>query len=344
MSNAEYAFMSAYLKGAEAKTVGREHIERMSRTNALNDVMEAIRDTEIGSYLEATSLKSFDDSDRYLWQYFGGCLERLEGLRLMPAAMRSILNAYRVKYDIFNIKSILQGIRSGEQANLIPVGMIHNRGLLDELSRADSTDALARLLLECGLGTYSAILREYDVGSEMKLRLQTEARMDGEYYKHLLETSNGIEDGFVLARTFGLMVDLTNIKIASRATIEETGTAASDCIIEGGYLLSYQTIEGMMSGKLGDIPSSLGSTPYRNMAEEVVASYNKTGSITATEEVIDRYRMEMLKEILSPRVMSPLVIIWYLTIKEMELKNLRMILKAVFDGIAVDEMKEYLVF
>ncbi|MFO8143252.1 MAG: V-type ATPase subunit [Dehalococcoidales bacterium] len=344
MSNAEYAFMSAYLKGAEAKTVTREHVDRMSRTTALSDIMEAIRGTEISSYLEATSIKSFADFDQSLWQYFGQCLERLEGLKLMPAAMRGILNSYRLKYDIINVKSVLQSIRSGKSARLIPVGVIHNRGLLDELSRADGADTLARLLLECGLGAYAAILREYDSGSEAKLRLQTEARMDGEYYKDLLETSKDIEDGFILARIIGLMVDLTNLKIASRAAIEETGTATSDCIIEGGYLLSHQTIEGMISGKLNDIPSSLGGTQYRNMAEEVVASYNKTGSITAIEEVIDRYRMEMLKEILSPRVMSPLVVIWYLTIKEMELKNLRMVLKAVFDGISVDEIKEYLVF
>jgi len=344
LSNAEYAFMSAYLKGAEAKTVTPDHINRLSRTAAVPDVMEAIRDTEVGGYLETASVKTFDDSDRCLWQYFGQCLERLEGLRLMPSDMRKVLNAYKVRYDVINIKAVLQSIPTGKQADLIPVGVIHSRGLLDELSRADSVDVVIRLLVECGLGTYASVLREYDTGNEARLRLQMEARLDGEQYKNLLDTAKDVEDGFVLAKTFGLIIDLTNLKVAIRAAIEEIGAAVSGCIITGGYLLSNQAVEGLLSGKLADIPGALGGTQYRGIADEVVAGYNRTKSITAVEEIIDRHKFQLLKETLSPRVMSPLVIAWYLTIKEVEIRNLRLILKAAFDGISAEEIKEYLVF
>lgn len=344
MSNAEYAFMSAYLKGAEARMVTPDHINRLSRNATVPDVTEAIRDTEVGGYLETASVKTFDDSDRCLWQYFGQCLERLEGLRLMPDDMRKVLNAYKVRYDVINIKAVLQSIPTGKQTDLIPVGVIHGRGLLDELSRTTSVDAVTRLLVECGLGTYASVLRQYDTGNEARLRLQTEARLDEEYYKNLLDTAKDVEDGFVLAKTFGLIIDLTNLKVASRAVIEEIGAAVSGCIITGGYLLSNQAIEGLLSGKLVDIPGALGGTQYRSIADEVVAGYNRTKSITAVEEIIDRHKLHLLKETLSPRVMSPLVIAWYLTIKEVEIRNLRLILKAAFDGISTDEIKEYLVF
>ncbi len=344
MSNAEYAFMSAYLKGAEARMVAPDHIHRLSRTVAMPDVMEAIRDTEVGRYLETASVKTFDDADRCLWQYFGQCLERLEGLRLMPTDMCKVLNAYKLRYDIINIKAVLQSIPTGKQVNLIPVGVIHMRGLLDELGRATSVDAVIRLLVECGLGTYASILREYDGGHETGLKLQMEAGLDGEYYKNLLDAVKDVEDGFILAKTFGLSVDLINLKIISRAVIEERGVAVSGCIINGGHLLSNQAVTGLLSGKLADIPNALGGTPYRGIADEVVASYNRTKSITAVEEIIDRHRFQLLKEMLSPRVMSPLVIAWYLTVKEVEIRNLRLIIKAAFDGISVDEIKEYLVF
>ena len=344
MSNAEYAFMSAYLKGAEARMVTLDHVNRLSRTAAVSDIMEAIRDTEIGGYLETASVKTFDDSDRGLWQYFGQCLERLEGLRLMPDDMRKVLSAYKIRYDIINIKAVLQSIPTGKQADLIPVGVIHNRGLLDELSHAASVDAVTRLLVECGLGTYASVLREYDTGNEARVRLQMEARLDGEYYKNLLDTAKDVEDGFILAKIFGIIIDLTNLKVASRAAIEEKGAAVSGCTITGGYLLSNQMIEGLLSTKLADIPGALGGTQYRGIADELVAGYNRTKSITAVEEIIDRHKLHLLKETLSPRVMSPLVIAWYLTIKEVEIRNLRLILKATFDGISADEIKEYLVF
>jgi vacuolar-type H+-ATPase subunit C/Vma6 len=47
---------------------------------------------------------------------------------------------------------------------------------------------------------------------------------------------------------------------------------------------------------------------------------------------------------LSPRVMTPLMIVWYLVLKELEVRNLRLVLKATFDNIAVDAIKDYLVF
>ena len=52
----------------------------------------------------------------------------------------------------------------------------------------------------------------------------------------------------------------------------------------------------------------------------------------------------MEQGILSPRVMTPLMIVWYLIVKEVEIKNLRLVLKAAFDNIPVDEIKRYLVF
>ncbi|GAI00115.1 unnamed protein product, partial [marine sediment metagenome] len=62
MTNAKYAFMSAYLKGAEAKIVTSEHIDRVSKTPNIQDVLEVIKDTDIGRYLEEAVIKTFDDS------------------------------------------------------------------------------------------------------------------------------------------------------------------------------------------------------------------------------------------------------------------------------------------
>jgi vacuolar-type H+-ATPase subunit C/Vma6 len=65
--------------------------------------------------------------------------------------------------------------------------------------------------------------------------------------------------------------------------------------------------------------------------------------VTVIEEIIDKHKFRLIKEILSPRVLSPLVIIWYLILKEIEIRNLRLILKAAFDNISLDEIKDYLV-
>ena len=342
MTNAKYAFMSAYLKGAEAKTVTSEHIDRMSKTPSLQDVLETVKDTDIGGYLEEAVVKTFDDADKYLWQYFGESLERLKGLKLAPADILKVLEAYIVKYDVLNIKAALQGISTGKKASLIPVGVIHGHGLLDELSRAEDVDAIKKVLVECKLGAYASALDGYTEGTKSKFL--GEARLDLAYYANLLNIAKSIQDGSLLARAFSIMIDMANLQLINRAIIEGIGSEADEFVIGGGYLVSDKVAKDLLSHKLADIPGALAGTQYRNIAEEVVASYSRTKSITVVEEVIDKHKFRLLREMLSPRVLTPLVIAWYLIVKEIEIRNLRLVLKATFDNIPVEEIKDYLVF
>ena len=78
--------------------------------------------------------------------------------------------------------------------------------------------------------------------------------------------------------------------------------------------------------------------------EEITGNYDKSKSLAVVEETVDRYRLRLLKDVLAPRVLSPLVAVWYLVIKEIEVRNLRLILKSAFDGIAIEEIKSSLVF
>jgi vacuolar-type H+-ATPase subunit C/Vma6 len=61
-------------------------------------------------------------------------------------------------------------------------------------------------------------------------------------------------------------------------------------------------------------------------------------------ETIDKYRLELLQGTLSPRIMSPLMVLWYIVLKEIEITNLRLVFKAVFDEIPIEDIKEYLVY
>ena len=343
MTTAKYAFMSAYLKGAEAKIVTPEHINRVSKTSGIQDVLEIIKDTDIGKYLEEALIKTFDDSDKYLWKYFSECLERLRGLKLVPADILKVLDAYIVKYDVLNIKAAWQGISIGKKANMIPVGVIDGRGLLDELSHAEDVGAIIKVLVECKLGAYASILEEY-VEGEAKSKFLSEAKLDREYYTNLLNMPKSIPDGSLLTKAFSIMIDMANLQLVNRAIIEGIGSEADEFVIGGGYMISDKVAKDLISHKLADIPSALGGTQYQGIAEEVVASYSRTKSVTAVEEIIDKHKFRLLKEMLSPRVLTPLVIAWYLIVKEIEIRNLRLVLKATFDNIPVEEIKEYLVF
>jgi vacuolar-type H+-ATPase subunit C/Vma6 len=184
--DARYAFISAYLKGEEAKVVTPDHVARMVKTSNLRDALEVIKDTDIGDYFEEVPIKTFDDLDEYLWQYLSQCISHLEAFKFLPGDVHEVVRAYIVSYDVYNIKATLQGILTGKRGNMIPLGIIHDYGLLDELSHAEDIDGIRELLIRCRLWEYASVLKEYEIDEEVKSRLLTEAKLDGVYYNNLL--------------------------------------------------------------------------------------------------------------------------------------------------------------
>lgn len=343
MLNPRYAFISACLKGEEPKTVTSEHIDRMMPAPTLGDALAIIRDTDIGSYLEESPVKTFDHLDEYLWRYLAQRIGYVESFSFLPKDVLAVSRAYIVKYDVWNIKAVLQGISGAERTNLIPVGIIHNSGLLDELSSADDVDTIIQLLAKCKLGDYAPALEEYKVDKSSKSKFVAEAKLDGEYYKNMLNTARRVKDGFVLAKAFGLVIDLTNLQIASRAIIEGIGLDASELTIAGGYRITNKDLRELLALKMADVPGRLEDTQYQEIASEVSTNYDKNKNVTVVDETIDKHKFRILRDMLSPRVLSPLVMAWYLILKEVEIRNLRLVLKTIVDGVPVQEIRNYLV-
>jgi V/A-type H+-transporting ATPase subunit C len=338
-----YAFISACLKGEEPKTVTSEHVDRIvAMASNLQDALAIIRETDIGSYLEELPVRTFDDLDECLWRYLAQRIRYVESFKFLPKDVLKVSRAYIVKYDVSNIKAALQGISTGKKASMMPVGIIHNNELLDELSNAENVDDITQLLIKCKLGDYVPALEQYKIDRGAKSKLLAEAKLDGEYYKNMLNMARCIKDGSVLSQAFGLIIDLANLQIASRAIIEGIGLDAAEFTIAGGYRITDKAIKELLPLKMADMPARLENTQYRDIANEVSTSYDKTKSITAVEEVIDKHKFRMLKEMLSPRVLSPLVMAWYLILKEVEIRNLRLVLKAIVDDVPVQEIKDYL--
>jgi vacuolar-type H+-ATPase subunit C/Vma6 len=341
--NPRYAFISAFLKGEETKTVTSEHVDRMATASNLQDALAIIRETDIGSYLEELPVRTFDDIDEYLWGYLRQRISYVESLKFLPKEVLKLSRAYMVEYDVLNIKAALQGISTGKKARMIPIGIVYNNGLLDELFNAENIDDIIHLLIKCQLGDYVPALEQYKIDKSTKSKLIAETKLDSKYYENMLNGSKTIRDGDVLSRTLGLTIDLTNLQIISRAIIGGIGAEIAEYAITGGYMIVGQLIKDLSSSELAEVPTKLEGTPYQDIVKEVLSRYEVTKSVAVVNEIIDKHKFRLVKELLSLRVLSPLVMAWYIVLKEVEIRNLRLVLKAILDGVPVQEVKNYLV-
>ncbi len=336
------AYMSAYLKAEEPKMVGGTHIDRMSRATNVSDALGIIRETDIGSYLEGVSVRTFDDIDRALWEYFAARIAHVEAFRYMPGDMRKVSRAYVVKFDVANVKSTLQGIVTGEKTPLLPLGVIHDGGLSADLQSSETVQDVADVLTRSRLPDFAPAVKNYDPAGGVKAKIAVESALESEYYHGLMKVSRDVREGAVLAKAYGMVIDLANLGIVSRAVVEGIGPAAGDFLISDGYIIEEKMLRDVLPYKLPDVPRRIDLPQYRDIANEIASAYDKTKSVTVVDEVIERHKFATLRDLLSPRVLSPLVMAWYLILKDTEVRNLRLILKAIYDGVAVEEVKRYL--
>jgi len=338
-----YAFITAYLKGEEARIVTSGHVNALSRVTRLADITGAIKDTDIGEYLESIPLNTFDDVDRALWDYLCSCFNRLEWFSDLPHDISKIVRAFVIKYDVINIKAALLGLASGRPAKYIPIGRLSDQGLLEDLAAVTDEEAVAVVLGKADLYDYVHIVREFETDGGLRAKLHTEARLEAEYYRNLLAAVESVKDSALITRTLGITIDMKNLQLILRSVMAGLTADVTEHTISGGYLITHQMIGELITLKPAEIQSRVDGTQYQVILEEIIGGFERSGNVSVVDEVIEKHLFRLNREVLSPTVMSPAATVWFLIIKEIEMRNVRLIFKAIMDKLPVDDIKENLV-
>lgn len=334
--------MTAYLKGEEAKLVSPEHIERLLRAKDVPEAVEILKDTDIGNYLDSVLLTSFDEADKALWFYLDDCSRQIAWFDQTPKAMQKLIDAYMIKYDVLNIKAALASVSSGKKVGFIPLGTIYRLGWLGDLGNVQDAAAIKNILIKCGLDNYAGIVGGYRVDGGAKERLGVESVLDRQYYADLFKVARKVSDRTELLRAFGTLMDIRNLKILMRGVARGWAEDIPYASVGGGYAISPEKTQELAAIRLEEFPARV-PYEYQKLAQEVVASYGKNKNITAIGEITDRYEFGALHDMLSLKLMSPVMIVWYLILKETEVRNLRLVIRALFDNVPLEEIKDYLV-
>jgi len=321
-----------------------DHIDGLlQRTKTLQDMLDIIRDTDIGEYLNehAGDLNTFDDIDDMLWQYVSECIDRLRRFTL-PSDMTRLLDVYMRKYDIQNIKNAVRGVVEDTPVPAVPLGKIFEEEYLDELAAAKTFEEIGHVLIKSGLGDYSAVvsaIQENDVRSTF----EAEFMLDGIYNHAMAKALKGMDEGDIMAKAFGIIIDLSNIQVVFRSALTEGAGSVGEFITHGGHMLSEDSVRELFALKSNELAGRLENTEYLPVAQDTLKNYEKEHSVTVIDRVIEKYRIKLLRELLSPRALSPSNLLWYLLIKELEVRNLRLIFKTLMDGIPPSDVRDYVV-
>ncbi len=337
-----FAFLVAVLKAREAKGVEHEMLEEiLLRATSMAEAVDFMKGTDLGGFLSEYGVARFDEMDELLWKYLDRYFDRIRKFRPDPR-VAGLIDRYLHKYDVANIVSALRAAVFQRPAHMIPAGRLFDQGLLNDLSRMQSPGEIVSVLVMGGMAEYAEPIRRMTDIDRRTLR-QAERGLDHLYLQMLRKTLEGMDDREILLRAHGILLDYLILgRVLRAAASGMTGTIDGGGVVSGGYLLTPDLVRELAGLKVQEIAARLEDTPYHAMVQEIVRQTEQQGAYVI-DRIMESELIMRLREVLSPRSLSPCAVLWHLIFKEHEVRNVRFALKAVEDRLPPAEVKDYLV-
>lgn len=324
---------------------------RIFTEKQFSEIIESGNIEEVKNYL-----RGYPDYAKYIDQY---PLEKALDIqlaenydlvaRISPENSRDSFKFLLKKWDIKNLKSIIiakeVGLSPEETMDLvIPFGELSDK--LDALIDADDINEVLSALE----GTeYTQILEDsIPIYQESRMLLPLESSLDKYLLENLLRTVATPEDDNTayLKNYVGDLVDSTNLKIILRAKVD--GLKFDDIepyMITDGYQIREWKLKDLMEAEnVSGVVSGLEGTDYASLLAEAMTDYNETGSIAAFETALDNHVNDTAKKISLKNQFGIGPMIGFLSRKEREIKNLKIIARGKReDGFSPAQIKEMLI-
>ena len=321
-----YLNPSARVRARKGRLFDEKQISELVETNDVEEVENYLKGVpEYADVLDEYPLDKALDVERANTYDFVA--------RVAPKDIKDPFVIMSKKADIDNIKSLLTAKEVGLSPDetrelLIPCGSLY-----DELESLADVDNVTDVVTSLDNTEYAAVLEDALPQYEnTNMILPLESALDKYYLGKLLRSSDvpSDENKQILFSYVGTQVDVANLKLIIRAKQDGLDyDAISPYILEEGYQLRDWKLKDLMeSPDFTNVVSGLEGTKYAESLTDAIPVYNETGSVAVFEKALDVYSSEYSKSLASKKPLGIGPIIGYLSQKESEIKNLKIIARA----------------
>ncbi|HJN56492.1 MAG TPA: V-type ATPase subunit [Candidatus Woesearchaeota archaeon] len=307
---------------------------------------------EIGKYLEefeykkevdelAMDYKGIELVERTLQLNLGNNLGKL--LRISSHDLKFLIKIYQKRYDIYNIKAILRSKFNNmpvedAKKHLSPIS-VEKKDFFDKLIAQKTVEEVISGL---GFLDENQLRSAAEHFKNNKSLMYIENTLDRYYFRFVISQLAFLSSEGKLYKKFLLNeIDIMNIKLILRLKREGMPEQSIKELIFGFGNITKQDIDKMLKGDAAAVIKELGNTQFKEVAEK----YSKTENINFTElEMdLDKFLLQQSKKLTRQHPLSVDIIMGYMFLKDIEVKNLTRIIKAKQLGLTEDFIEKTIV-
>lgn len=261
------------------------------------------------------------DSSKKLFDFFETYLEKVDMYLIKNEVKKIVLNISNynsIKYAILpRTKQILSELKETDKEKLYEI--LKNYGYNKEIINAISKDKPDILEIDMLFDRY--IINKF---KEVKVPYKCEQTKKS-YLNYI--------------------VDIANIKNILRAKQLDYGKDICKTLFlgEGQEIAEWKFNEFVELDKPSQIISSLEGTSYFNVLKDAIEDFNKEGSTQVFELALDGYFLKLVKDVSLQNYLNLGPTLRFLTSKEIEIRNLKIIVKGIGEKIQSKIIKNNLI-
>ena len=327
-SNDRYAYAVGRIRVMETRLLDRGRIDRMVEARSAEEALKVLGESEYGEYL--ADLGSVHQFEKMLDSELRRIYVELRKISPEP----DLINLFAKKFDYHNLKVLIKANKLAEKRDELLVPEVGNIPLA-ELIRAVSDDDYRNLP--------SRMRQAAERLSEL-LRLDPDPQLvglllDRAMYEELA-VAVGAQKSPFLKGYFTNLVDLLNIKTYLRVRrANRPKDFLQQALLPSGDVDMSKLVQ--LVEPLEVLVDRLMFSPYAQVVEEGIRTYQKTDTLTRYEKLADDHLIKYAKQA-KYVTFGPEPIIGYLLAKENEIKMIRIIMVGKINQLPTDEIKERL--
>ena len=262
--------------------------------------------------------------------------------RISPDEVETLINSYMKRIDIQNLKVVIRGIFSNSKKEEV-LSLIEPIGKYDEnyFGMLFEQNSVENVLKKTKIVDWRDVSSAFDEFRKTNKLIELENELDKLYYKTALTDAKSLSVGS--GKIYGSFllreIDIVNIKNLLRLKKQrmDPGKIMQHMIIQGETLNKAKLMHMASADSFSSLIGMLKGTYY-----EKFIGFDESTSMVDLQLKADKYIMRNASLKVHQNPLSFMCILSYMMNKVVELKNIRMLVKAKHLGISEDYIEKNL--
>ncbi|MBI4150085.1 ATP synthase A1 subunit C [Candidatus Woesearchaeota archaeon] len=338
-----HPYTYARVSAMKSKLLRKEDYTKLLKMK-VNEIAKFLQETEYKKEIDemAVSFSGIDLIEASLNKNIIRAFDKLK--RISEGDLKLLIDAYLHRKDIMNLKTIFRGKFTKTNPSyvellLVPVGLLHKDYLL-ALLKKESIEDIAKTIRFIDL---SQAVKAFKENNNL---FEIENQLDRYYYNTLLAFTKCIPGQGTLFKAFlENEIDILNIKTILR--LKREGITSKEIehylFFSGARLKKHDLLKLTNLPDLTAVIASLKKHGYAKLLDEGEEKLKKEKSLIDIEIHLNHYLLDRAALLLHQHPLSIDVILGYMFAKEVEIRNLKTLIKGKQLGLDEDFISRELV-